>query len=57
MLKGEKGIVKVTGESIQVMSELASLINVLYKSNALTYEEILEIVIIGLTNNEELKDL
>ena len=57
MLKCEKGIVKVTGESIQVMSELASLINVLYKSNALTYEEILEIVIIGLTNNEELKDL
>ena len=57
MLKCEKGIVKVTGESIQVMSELATLINVLYKSNALTYEEILEIVIIGLSINEELKDL
>ena len=57
MLQCENGRVKVKGGSIQVMSELSTLINVLYASKALTYDQIMEVVRVGLLSNEELKNL
>ena len=54
-MKKEK--VKVEGGSIQVMSELSTLINVLYVTNALTYSLIMEVVRAGLLSEEEIKNL
>lgn len=56
MIKCENGKVNVKGEKTEIKAELCSLINSLYSTKALTYNEVMELVILGLLSDKKLNN-
>ena len=57
MIKVEFGMIKLYGNKPIIRSELATLINSLYKNNILTKEELEADFNFGLMNDEELTEM